>query len=81
MSLDAVDVKFERLGSTDPIDKTFESSDPEFTEYYQIQSQYDLQEGLAGTYLLKVDGRVVGYVSLAMAHLRRVHRANICKRV
>ncbi len=30
-----------------------------------------MQEGLARTYLLKADGRVVGYVSLAMSYLRK----------
>ena len=71
INFDATNIEFKRLGSTDPIDKTFESSDPEFTDYYQVQSQYDLREGLARTYLLKADGRVVGYVSLAMSHLQK----------
>ena len=71
INFDTDNVEFERLEPTDPIDKTFQSSDNEFTDYYQIQSQYDLQEGLARTYLLKIDDRVVGYVSLAMAHLRK----------
>ena len=71
INFEAPNVEFERLNSTDSIDKTFESSDSEFTEYYRMQSRYDLQEGLAITYLLKIDGKVVGYVSIAMAHLRK----------
>lgn len=71
INFETANVNFEQLGSTDPIAETFESLNPEFTDYYQIQSQYDLQEWLARTYLLKVDEKAVGFISITMAHLRK----------
>ena len=51
-------------------DDGFESSVKEFTEYYRIQGRYDVQERLVSMYVAKRGGKVVGYVTLAMAHLK-----------
>lgn len=51
-------------------DVTFKSNVEEFTEYYHKNSFYDMQEKLVRMYVAKHDRRVVGYVTLAMAHLR-----------
>lgn len=48
----------------------FKSSVEEFTEYYHKNSFYDMQERLVRMYVAKHDRRVVGYVTLAMAHIR-----------
>jgi ribosomal protein S18 acetylase RimI-like enzyme len=65
------EVEFVKLQMLDGIDKTFETEVDEYTDYYKVQSQYDMDQGLSRTYLLKVDGRILGYVSIAMAHLRK----------
>lgn len=57
--------------SDTPIDKSFECTNNEYTEYYQFQSLYDLQENLARTKLLTYKGKVIGYISIAMAHMEK----------
>ena len=55
----------------DELDKSFECSNQDYTKYYNYDSLYDTQENLARTYLLKQDDKVLGFVSIAMAHLRK----------
>ena len=54
-----------------PIDKSFECSNPDYVEYYRVTAYADLQEEIAKTYLLTYKGKVIGYISIAMAHLRK----------
>ena len=59
------------MNSIDPIDDSFNAGVNDFTDYYRTQSGYDLQEGLSQTYYLKMNEKIIGYVSIAMAHLRK----------
>ena len=58
------------VNKDEPVDKDFESSETEFTEYYFEQSRYDVQENLVKMYVLKVNDKVWGYITIAMAHLK-----------
>lgn len=51
-------------------DDGFGSSVEEFTDYYHTDSLQDIRERLVRMYVAKHSNRVVGYVTLAMAHLR-----------
>ena len=51
-------------------DVGFESSVKDFTDYYHIHSLYDISERLVRMYVAKHGGWVVGYVTIAMAHLK-----------
>lgn len=51
-------------------DDGFESSVEEFTVYYNTQGLYDIGERLVRMYVAKHGDVVVGYVTLAMAHLK-----------
>ncbi len=61
---------FDMVKEDSTFDDIFESSVKEFTDYYRIQGQYDVQERLVSMYVAKRGDKVVGYVTLAMAHLK-----------
>lgn len=63
-------MEYYQADQADSPDATFKSSVEEFTEYYHKNSFYDMQERLVRMYVATHDRRVVGYVTLAMAHLR-----------
>jgi len=65
------DVDKLQLEEEEKIDENFKCHNDEYTQYYSFQSRYDLQEGLARTTLLTYKGRVIGYISIAMAHMRK----------
>lgn len=70
MFQDADGYKYYQTIDVDDLEDTFESSVDEFTEYYRICSRYDMQEKLVHMYFIKYGKQVVGYVTIAMAHLR-----------
>ena len=51
------------------VPEEFESSVGEFTDYYRMDSLQDMRDRLVRMYVTKRGGRVVGYVTLAMAHI------------
>lgn len=52
------------------IEQKFESSIEEFTTYYHQDCLEDLRHHIVRMYVLKVDGKIMGYVTLANAHIR-----------
>ncbi len=52
----------------------------DYLKYYQYDALYDAQENLAHTYLLKLDEKVLGYVSVALAHIRKENRDKMMKK-
>ncbi len=56
------------------LDMTFDCTNPDYVKYYQYDALYDAQENLAQTYLLKLEKKVLGYFSIAMAHIRKENK-------
>ena len=69
-SLDKSNLKFYMVTEEEMPDDGFESSVEEFTDYYRTDGLQDIRERLVRMYVVKRDNGVVGYVTLAMAHLR-----------
>ncbi len=59
------------------LDKSFDCSNPDYTKYLKFDSLYDTQENLARTYMLMLDGKVLGFVSLAMSYVRKDNTAKM----
>lgn len=59
-----------QIEESDDPDATFKSSVEEFTTYYRVTGFYDIQERLAHMYVVMRNQQVIGYVTLAMQHLR-----------
>ena len=70
MSLDKNSIEYCQVKENDLPDNNFESCVEEFTEYYCTDSLQDIREKLVRMYLIKHRTRVIGYVTLAMAHIR-----------
>lgn len=47
----------------------FACSKPEFAEYLKVDAYYDQDARMGRTYVFEHEGRIVGYVVLAMAHM------------
>ena len=47
----------------------FACSKPEFAEYLKADAYYDQEAQLGRTYVFEHEGRIVGYIVLAMAHM------------
>lgn len=63
-------LSFYMIKEGDMPDDSFESSVKEFTDYYHTFSLFDISERLVRMYVAKRGDQVVGYVTLAMAHLK-----------
>ena len=63
-------VTYYQVKETDFLNDGFESNIEEFTKYYNTDCLQDVREKLVHMYLLKLDDTIVGYVTLAMAHIR-----------
>lgn len=61
---------FDGVKEEDMPDDGFESNVKEFTDYYHTHSLFDVRERLARMYVAKRGARVVGYVTIAMAHIK-----------
>lgn len=55
------------MTSTENLD--FRCSKPEFEEYLRVDALYDQDAHMGQTHIFMYEGRVVGYVVLAMAHM------------
>lgn len=62
-------LKFYMVTEGEMPDDIFESGAEEFTDHYRTESLQDIRERLVRVYVAK-RGNLVGYVTLAMAHLR-----------
>ena len=51
-------------------DPNFDCDDSEFNDYYRVNCYSDIKEGMNRTWVYMVDGAVVGYISMAMGHMR-----------
>ena len=64
------DVRYSKVSESDLLDDGFESSVEEFTTYYHIDMLGDIRERIVRTYRMILDGTVVGYVTVSLAHLK-----------
>jgi len=82
LSLNKIDFEitpydFLLVADKDLIEDDFESSEQEFTDYFHRDGWQDILEKIVKMYVLKLDGKVMGYVTLAMAHIRHDATAEI----
>ncbi len=70
IDFDTVPYEFLQVKDTDLLEDDFASDEKEFTDYYHIDALQDVRERLVRMYILKINGAVLGYVTLAMAHIR-----------
>lgn len=75
MSLSKIDFEttpyeFLLVKNKDLIEGDFESTIQEFTDYFHQDSWEDIRLHIVKMYVLKLDGKIMGYVTLANAHLR-----------
>lgn len=68
--IDYGNLVYYKVKESDLLDTTFESDIDEFTQYFHIESLNDIREKLVQMYLIKASEKVLGYVTLAMAHIR-----------
>ena len=64
------DVFIVQLKTTASIDKSFNCKVKEYTEYYKVHAFNDLQRGIGNTWVLTYKGKVLGFISIAMAHMQ-----------
>lgn len=62
--------EFLLVNDQDLIDGDFESSVDEFTKYFHQDSWEDIRNNIVKMYVLKLEGKIMGYVTLANAHIR-----------
>ena len=48
----------------------FACSKEQFTEYLKVQAHYDQKEQVGQTWVFKHAGRIVGFITIAMAHMK-----------
>ncbi len=60
-----------QLEDTASIDRSFECSNPKYTEYYRIHAFNDMQTGIGKTWVLTYKDKAIGFISIAMAHIRQ----------
>lgn len=70
IDFDSIHYEFLLITDKDLIESDFTSEEKEFTDYYHMDSWQDVLERLVKMYILKIDGKVMWYVTLAMAHIR-----------
>ena len=64
------DVEYPQVSESDLLDDGFESSVEEFTAYYHINKLGDVRKRIVRVYRMVLDGTVVGYVTVSLAHLK-----------
>ena len=70
IDLNSIIYDYYPVSASDLLDDGFESSVEEFTEYYHMLALGDVREEIIKMYLLKIEGKVMGYVTVAASHLR-----------
>ena len=58
------------LDSTMSKDSEFECKNPSYTEYYHVTAFNDMKEGIGQTWLCMYKKQMIGFVTIAMAHMR-----------
>ena len=61
---------YSQVSESDLLDDGFESGVGEFTAYYRINMLGDVREKIIRAYRMILDGTVVGYVTVSLAHLK-----------
>ena len=61
---------YSQVSESDLLDDGFESGVGEFTEYYRINMLGDVREKIIRAYRMILDGTVVGYITVSLAHLK-----------
>ncbi len=64
------DVSIVMLDPAMSIDAEFECKDPSYTEYYRVTAFSDMKEGMGQTWLCMYKKKMIGFVTIAMAHMR-----------
>jgi len=64
------DVFIVQLTETATKDKDFECKDKNYTDYYRVNAYTDIQKGVGRTSVLIWRCKVIGFISIAMAHMR-----------
>lgn len=64
------DVSVVMLDPTMSIDSEFECKDPSYTEYYRVTAFSDMKEGMGQTWLCMYKKKMIGFVTIAMSHMR-----------
>ena len=63
-------IRYSQVSDFDLLDDGFESGVEEFTTYYHINMLGDVRERIVQAYRMVLDGTVVGYVTVSLAHLK-----------
>ena len=63
------DVSVVMLDPNLPIDSDFECKNESYTEYYRVTAFSDMKEGIGQTWLCMYKKKMIGFVSIAMAHM------------
>lgn len=66
----SLDYEYYQVQESDLLDDGFECDEDEFTKYYHDIALSDVREQIIRMYLLKVEGEVMGFVTVAAAHIR-----------
>ncbi len=64
------DVFIVQLAETAVKDNNFECENGKYTEYYRVHAYNDMEMGLGRTSVLIWKSKVIGFISIAMAHMR-----------
>ena len=70
MHIDFNLVSIVQLKPADSLDQDFECKNKEYTEYYRVHAFNDMKNGLSKTWLCIYKNKVIGYITIAMAHMR-----------
>ena len=68
------------LKPTTPTDKEFECKNPSYTEYYRVSAFDDIKDKIGQIWLCMYRKKVIGFVSIAMAHMRPRKRQTTTER-
>ena len=49
----------------------FACSKEQFAEYLKVQAHYDQEEQIGQTWVFKYSGKIVGFITIAMAHMKK----------
>ena len=64
------DVSIVMLDSVKRTDSEFECKNPSYTEYYRVTAFSDMKGGLGQTWLCMYKKKMIGFVTIAMSHMR-----------
>ncbi len=70
IDFNSIDYEYYQVQESDLLEDGFESNEQEFTDYYHKISLGDVREQIIRMYQLRIEGEVMGYVTVAAAHIR-----------